>query len=148
MNEPELASGDSGEFVEQLQTRLHALGVYTGALDGHFGAQTAEAVSKLQTDHGLTADGTVGAETWAAVRSAESAAGLHPHAAAEPDGHPVVGALSEDQQWRWDGEHWQPEQQQHVAALDAHADRAAGAGGHVSADGQWLWDGTKWEPVT
>lgn len=149
MTEPELASGDSGEWVEQLQTRLHALGAYTGALDGQFGVHTAEAVRSLQSEHGLTADGNVGPQTWAAIGAAESAAGLHPHAFAEAHGQPTVGALSEDQQWRWDGEHWQAEPQPAVAAAaPAHEEPAGAAGGHKSADGQWLWDGTKWEPVT
>jgi peptidoglycan hydrolase-like protein with peptidoglycan-binding domain len=144
VNEPELASGDSGDWVEQLQARLHAIGVYSGALDGHFGAVTAAAVNALQTDSGLAADGHVGPQTWAAIAAAEVAAGLHPHAAGAADGHPAVGALSEDLQWRWDGERWQPEQQ-HATAV---AVNEAKSGGHPSGDGQWLWDGTKWEPVT
>lgn len=143
MNEPELAPGDSGEWVLQLQTRLHALDLYAGAIDGNYGEKTVESVTTFQADHGMAADGQVGAQTWAVLGEAESAAGIHPHAAAEPDGNPAVGSLSEDQLWRWDGDQWQPElQEMPVAASDEQP------GGHVSADGQWLWDGTKWEPVT
>ena len=58
------------------------------------------------------------------------------------DGHLPVGALSEDQQWRWDGDGWQPKEER-VAALAAQDEPP----GHVSADGQWLWDGDKWRAV-
>ena len=144
MNEPELASGDSGEWVTQLQTRLHALGRYTGALDGNFGEQTMAAVVQLQQDQQLTADGTVGAQTWAALGEAERAAGLFDHASTAADLGLVPGTLSEDQQWRWDGESWQPAEDHAPAAVAAEQQPAAG---HVSANGQWLWDGTGWKPV-
>jgi hypothetical protein len=102
MNEPELASGDSGEF-----------GVEEQAAD-------RDPHAPPDTD--------------------EHPADRDPHAPPDTEGHPAIGALSEDHQWRWDGEHWQPE---HPAAVATEEH----TGGHVSADGQWLWDGTKWEPV-
>ena len=145
MNEPELASGDSGAHVEQLQIRLRALGRYAGALDGSYGEQTEAAVVELQKEKGLMADGQVGAETWAALGEAEAAAGLLDHAPAlADDGRLVPGVLSEDQQWRWDGERWELAHGEAVAAV---TQEEAGTAAHISEDGQWLWDGSGWQPV-
>jgi hypothetical protein len=142
VNEPELAAGDSGEWVVQLQTRLHELNRYAGSLDGEFGEPTEAAVAQLQQDNGLRADGKVGALTWAALVEAESAAGLREHVPA--DGRPVTGALSDDEQWRWDGQGWQPAETTVGAAVATGEHPAAG---HVSANGQWMWDGSGWKPL-
>ena len=58
-----LKTGSSGELVSALQTRLQALGYYTGAVDGQYGSATAEAVKKFQKANGLTADGVAGSAT-------------------------------------------------------------------------------------
>ena len=60
---PMLRSGSEGEEVVELQTRLQALGYYTGGIDGQFGPGTREAVTLFQRQHGLGADGIVGEET-------------------------------------------------------------------------------------
>ena len=60
-----LKIGMSGLHVQGLQHILH---IYP---DGKFGPLTEEAVKEFQTSHGLTADGIVGAKTWAALKSAE-----------------------------------------------------------------------------
>lgn len=60
-----LKKGMSGLHVQGLQ---HLLQIYP---DGKFGPLTEEAVKEFQTAHGLTADGIVGAKTWAALKSAE-----------------------------------------------------------------------------
>ena len=60
-----LKKGMSGLHVQGLQHILH---IYP---DGKFGPLTEEAVKEFQTSHGLTADGIVGAKTWAALKSAE-----------------------------------------------------------------------------
>ena len=60
-----LKKGMSGLHVQGLQHLLH---IYP---DGKFGPLTEEAVKEFQTSHGLTADGIVGAKTWAALKSAE-----------------------------------------------------------------------------
>ena len=60
-----LKKGMSGLHVQGLQHLLH---IYP---DGKFGPLTEEAVMEFQTAHGLTADGIVGAKTWAALKSAE-----------------------------------------------------------------------------
>lgn len=141
MTEPELASGDSGEHVEQLQNRLLALGRYSGTVDGRFAEQTEAAVQQLQTDAGLAADGRVGPQTWAALRDAEAAAGIL--TAASDHASMAVGDLSEDQQWRWDGKQWEPAETN--AALAFAPEQVAD--GHVSTDGHWRWDGSSWQPV-
>jgi peptidoglycan hydrolase-like protein with peptidoglycan-binding domain len=153
-DEPELALGDSGNWVTQLQTRLHAIGLYDGALDGSFGESTAKAVTELQDQGGVAADGRVGPATWQALQHAEHSAGVaNPFERANPNGasdgaHPdavatAVGTLSEDRHWRWDGDGWR--------ANEEPADLAPAAvhdGGRLSADGQWLWDGNQWQPVS
>ena len=60
---PLLRSGSEGEAVVELQTRLKELGYYTGEIDGQFGPGTRTAVTLFQEQHGLGADGIVGAET-------------------------------------------------------------------------------------
>jgi peptidoglycan hydrolase-like protein with peptidoglycan-binding domain len=67
-----LRQGSHGPEVERLQTLLHQHGYYGGAIDGDFGWRTHVAVTKYQDDAGLTADGTVGPDTW---RSLEGTSG-------------------------------------------------------------------------
>ncbi len=128
--EPPLALGDTGEWVLRLQTRLHALGLLDGLLDGSFGDATKAAVTQLQEHNGVLANGDVDEETWAALARAEQEAGLY---------HP------EDQQWRWDGESWQPKEENVVVAEEQSDDQG---GSQLSPDGQWLWDGNQWQPTT
>ena len=58
-----LSSGSSGEAVRLLQTRLRALGYYTGEADGKYGAAVKAAVKRFQTAHGLKATGNADAAT-------------------------------------------------------------------------------------
>ena len=55
--------GSTGAAVKAVQAELNAHGA-TVAVDGDFGAGTAAAVQAYQSDHGLTANGTVAADTW------------------------------------------------------------------------------------
>ena len=59
-----LRDGDSGEDVKSVQTRLKALGYYTGTVDGKYGSDTIAAVTAFQTQNGLTADGVAGSGTY------------------------------------------------------------------------------------
>ena len=68
--------GSRGETVRQVQTKLKQWGYYSGSVDGVFGQSTYEAVTWFQRANGLTADGTVGGATLAALGiSAQSAEG-------------------------------------------------------------------------
>lgn len=58
---------DAGEAVTQLQTRLANLGYYDGPISGVFGELTQAAVINFQQQNGLSPDGIVGAETFAAI---------------------------------------------------------------------------------
>ena len=60
---PAMSSGDSGEEVRRLQTRLKDLGFYTGEVDGAFGKGTKNAVKLFQKQHNLDADGIAGQMT-------------------------------------------------------------------------------------
>lgn len=68
---PVLQRGAKGEAVAQLQRLLSALN-FALAIDGDFGPGTEVAVSRFQTEHGLTADGIVGPATWAAIDAAKA----------------------------------------------------------------------------
>lgn len=63
-----LQFGDEGAAVSQLQQRLQDLGYYYGEIDGVFGSETQRAVLQFQRDRGLTEDGIVGAQVYAALR--------------------------------------------------------------------------------
>jgi hypothetical protein len=59
--------GARGPEVLQIQQRLSQFGIYSGAQDGVFGGGTDSAVRTFQSAQGLTVDGQVGPETWAAL---------------------------------------------------------------------------------
>ena len=61
------------EAVMQLQTALTALGYYTGAIDGDFGAGTAKSVTNFQKSVLLEGDGVVGSGTVTALKNAIAA---------------------------------------------------------------------------
>ncbi len=60
---PLLRTGSTGTQVVTLQNRLIELGYLTGTADGQFGPGTEAAVIRFQQQHGLDADGKVGAAT-------------------------------------------------------------------------------------
>lgn len=59
--------GSRGDDVKYLQSRLAYYGYHVGGIDGIFGVNTCNAVLDFQKDHGLVADGIVGAKTWAKI---------------------------------------------------------------------------------
>jgi peptidoglycan hydrolase-like protein with peptidoglycan-binding domain len=68
-NTPRLARGACGNAVSRLQKGLRAFGgtntaTDPGSIDGSFGSRTESAVRAYQSEHGLTADGVVGDQTW------------------------------------------------------------------------------------
>lgn len=58
-----LKTGDNGDAVRLLQSKLKAYGFYKGSVDGDYGSGTADAVKAFQRANGLSADGKAGAET-------------------------------------------------------------------------------------
>jgi len=68
---PTLRKGSKGEYVTAAQTMLLQKGYDLGkwGADGDFGSQTEKAVKQFQQDHGLKADGVIGAETWEALET-------------------------------------------------------------------------------
>jgi peptidoglycan hydrolase-like protein with peptidoglycan-binding domain len=62
--------GKGKGIVMDLQTGLQTYGYYDGEIDGSYGEATKDAVEKLQTDLGVTADGRFGAETYDAFQKA------------------------------------------------------------------------------
>lgn len=69
-----LKEGSTGDAVRTLQTKLKALGYYTGSIDGDFGESTTEAVKAFQKNNGLTVDGKAGGDTMAALNSSSAVA--------------------------------------------------------------------------
>lgn len=74
-NEPQLQSGESGEWVQYLQQLLENAGYSPGEADGEFGPNTEEAVRSFQAASGLSADGVVGPDVWARLTGEDSGAG-------------------------------------------------------------------------
>jgi peptidoglycan hydrolase-like protein with peptidoglycan-binding domain len=81
---PALRKGDMGPDVQKLQTQLEKHGVRTGGVDGKFGPMTQRAVTDFQRSKGLSANGVVGPETWAALAQPPSSAGPVTGPAAPP----------------------------------------------------------------
>ena len=65
--------GDKGSYVTLAQTELINKGYSCGSFgaDGEFGKDTEAAVKAFQKDHGLTVDGVIGKNTWAALDATE-----------------------------------------------------------------------------
>jgi hypothetical protein len=61
-----ISRGAAGDMVVWAQEHLISAG-YAVGVDGGFGAKTQQAIEHFQTAHGLTADGVVGTQTWAAL---------------------------------------------------------------------------------
>lgn len=59
-----LKKGSTGSLVKELQSKLQAIGLYSGPLDGDFGNGTDRAVRNFQSRNKLTVDGIVGPATW------------------------------------------------------------------------------------
>lgn len=59
--------GDNGNHVRAVQDQLRNRWGYSITVDGVFGSGTATAVRSFQTSKGLSADGIVGLNTWAAL---------------------------------------------------------------------------------
>ncbi|MGW4231065.1 N-acetylmuramoyl-L-alanine amidase [Streptomyces sp. NPDC004980] len=66
---PTLVKGSSGDAVKRLQRSLTAALGSTVAVDGAFGTATDTAVRGYQNSRGLTADGSAGPKTWAALQN-------------------------------------------------------------------------------
>ena len=71
---PVLARGSQGDVVVQLQNLLRDEN-FAVAVDGDFGPGTEVAATRFQSENGLTADGIVGPQTWAALDAAKKKAG-------------------------------------------------------------------------
>lgn len=88
---PVLRTGSTGDQVVALQTRLIELGYLTGAADGQFGPATEAAVLRFQQQHGLDADGRVGAATSEVLYSdAARPMAVTPTPAAPPSSQPTA----------------------------------------------------------
>ncbi|MDI9521115.1 MAG: peptidoglycan-binding protein [Bacillota bacterium] len=66
--------GDQGDAVRAVQQILTDLKLYSGNLDGKYGAKTQDAVKAFQKANNLKADGVIGAKTYAALNASRQAA--------------------------------------------------------------------------
>lgn len=71
-----LREGSSGETVKDVQTKLKALGYYSGEITGNVGTKTEAAIKEFQSRNGLTADGIAGPQTIAKIDAVYNAKGL------------------------------------------------------------------------
>lgn len=67
-----LRDGDEGEDVKSVQSRLMALGYYSGSVDGKFGSTTSAALTAFQLRNSLSADGVAGSSTYKKLYSASA----------------------------------------------------------------------------
>ena len=81
-----MKSGNTGEAVGLLQTRLKELGYYDGVISNTYDAATVAAVKAFQKKNSLKADGIAGAETQKAIYSDAS---LSPNETATPTPSPT-----------------------------------------------------------
>jgi peptidoglycan hydrolase-like protein with peptidoglycan-binding domain len=70
--------GKARDVVVQVQTELALYGYYTGPIDGDYGPATQDAITQLQSDLGVTADGKLGPETIDAFNKAVADGTLKP----------------------------------------------------------------------
>ena len=138
-NEPNIAVGDAGEYVVQLQERLRELGYYDGYPDGQYDATTEAAVRLFQEVVGHDQDGQVQELTWQALEPQQFPTG---------GGHQDDGQFSEDGQWWWDGVDWRAVTDQQVDQEAAQPTDDTSAAEQLSPDGLWRWDGAQWLAVT
>ena len=69
--EKPIKKGIRGDAVTTLQTRLKALGLDPGPIDGVAGSKTEAAVARFQDKRGLMVDGICGRITWDELWKAE-----------------------------------------------------------------------------
>lgn len=67
-----LRRGMTGQDVTAAQTRLKALGYYTGSVDGNYGSGSILAIKAFQRANSLKADGLTGQQTWNRLMSASA----------------------------------------------------------------------------
>ncbi|MBQ3574075.1 MAG: murein L,D-transpeptidase, partial [Clostridia bacterium] len=75
----QMQSGSKGDDVVRLQRRLNGLEYFFGTLDGDYGAQTAEAVTTFQKQHGLAKTGVADEQTMRVLFSGEAKKALKPY---------------------------------------------------------------------
>ena len=71
-----LRPGMSGDDVKSVQSRLKALGYYTGTVDGNYGTGTMAAVASFQLRNNLSADGVAGTRTYKKLYSSDALAAI------------------------------------------------------------------------
>ena len=76
------------ETVRKIQSLLTDLGYNPGSIDGVFGPKTETAVIAFQTAKGLSVDGKVGPQTWAALNNSDDVDNPDDSDTDEPDDRP------------------------------------------------------------
>ncbi len=64
-----ISGSTSVETMKQVQTKLKAMGIYSGEITGNAGSKTVAAIKEFQKRYNLTADGVAGPETIAKLNS-------------------------------------------------------------------------------
>lgn len=93
---PTLSTGSSGASVTQLQNFLNNAGYNVGKADGSFGNNTRAGVIAYQNANKLTADGTVGSNTWGKINGAKPSAPVTGTLAPKPAATPAPVAPAAD----------------------------------------------------
>lgn len=72
LSDNQLKPGGSGTYVKKAQTRLKALGFYTGKIDSRYRATTTKAVQDFQTANGLSSTGIANSATREVLYNSDS----------------------------------------------------------------------------
>lgn len=64
-----LKVGSTDADVPDLQYRLKTMGYFNSTITSYFGSATFDSLIKFQKEHGLTADGIAGSNTWTVLKS-------------------------------------------------------------------------------
>ena len=67
--------GTNGSVVKDIQTKLKAMGLYSGSITGNVGPKTKQAIKDFQDKYDLTVDGVAGPQTIAKIDAVYSASG-------------------------------------------------------------------------
>lgn len=89
----EYQTGSTGNDVKQIQSALAFAGYLSTAPDGVYGPLTKQAVQRFQSDKGLTIDGIVGSNTWAALMGGPITPPMKPAVIVLPKAAPLTTSI-------------------------------------------------------
>ena len=91
-------SSVSASTIKDVQTKLKALGIYSGEITGHAGDKTKAAIKAFQKRYGLTADGVAGSKTVEKLNSVYKSKGASSSSSSSSSSTGSKSAIAEAQE--------------------------------------------------